>query len=343
MRKRETSIRGEFLREFIHDFVNETPLKKPIQTGEFRKNPKEMEWNCPKGYSYAIFPYKKFNMEYLRPKKGNTGRVVLQLHGGGYIGPMKNIYRTMAVRYSKILHGGDVLTIDYRVAPKHPYPAALDDAFAAYLWLIEEQEYDPSQIIIAGDSAGGGLTLALLMYLRDNDYPLPLAAVLMSPWTDLTCSGSSHSVNFKNDPLFGNTTESMLYGSEYIGDADPRTPYISPLFGHFRKLPPMLFQVGGYEVLLSDSIDAHRKALSDGCDSTISIYPGMFHEFQMSLNMIAESKRAWEEVDTYIRGMYGLPQPNRSKRLIKNPQMHKVLEEKLVELKSKIEKEKDEK
>ena len=343
MRKRETSIRGEILRGFIHDFVYETPLKKPIQTGEFRKNPKEMEWNCPKGYSYAIFPYKKFNMEYLRPKKGNTGRVVFQLHGGGYIGPMKNIYRTMAVRYSKILHGGDVLTIDYRVAPQHPYPAALEDAFAAYLWLIEEQEYDPDQIIIAGDSAGGGLAFALMMYLRDHDYPLPLAAVLMRPWTDLTCSGSSHFFNFKNDPLFGNTTESMLYGSEYIGNADPRTPYLSPLFGHFRKLPPMLFQVGDYEVLLSDSIDAHKKARADGCDATLSVYEGMFHEFQMSLNMIPESKRAWEEVDVYIRGMYNLPQSNRSKRLIKNPQMQKVLEEKLVELKSKIEKEKDEK
>lgn len=343
MRKRETSIRGEFLREFIHDFVNETPLKKPIQTGEFRKNPKELDWNCPKGYTYAIFPYKRFDMEYLRPKKGNTGRVILQLHGGGYIGPMKNIYRTMAVRYSKILHGGDVLTIDYRVAPKHPYPAALEDAVAAYLWLTEEQEYKPEQIMLAGDSAGGGLALALMMYLRDNDYPLPMGAVLMSPWTDLTCSGSSHSFNFKNDPLFGNTTESMLYGSAYIGSSDPRTPYMSPLFGHFHKLPPMLFQVGDYEVLLSDSIDAHRKAVADGCDSRLSVYEGMFHEFQMSLNMIPESKRAWEEAADFIRRRYGLPNPNRSKPLQNRQEMQKVLEEKLGELRTKLEKEKEDK
>ena len=279
-------------------------------------------------------------MEYLRPKMGNTGRVILQLHGGGYIGPMKNIYRTMAVRYSKILNGGDVLTIDYRVAPKHPYPAALEDAVAAYLWLIEEQEYDPKKVLIAGDSAGGGLALALMMYLRDNDYPLPLGAVLMSPWTDLTCNGSSYSTNFKNDPLFGNSTESMLYGSEYIGSADPRDPYISPLFGHFRKLPPLLFQVGDYEMLLSDSLDAHKKALADGCDSTLSVYEGMFHEFQMSLNMIPESKRAWEEAAVFIRGKYGLPQPNRSKRLIKNQNVQKVLEVKMEELRAKIEKEK---
>lgn len=317
MRKQETSIRGKIVRNFIHDFVNETPLKKPIQTGAFRKNPKEPDWICPKGYSYAVFPYRKFTMEYLRPKKGNTGRVMLQLHGGAYIGPMKNIYRTMAVRYSKILHGGDVLTIDYRVAPKDPYPAALEDAFAAYLWLIEEQEYKPEQVVFAGDSAGGGLALALLMYLRDNDYPLPAGAVLMSPWTDLTCNGTSYSINFKNDPLFGNATESMLYDSDYIGTEDPRNPYISPLFGHFRKLPPLLFQVGSYEMLLSDSLDTHKKALADGCISKLSVYDGMFHEFQMSLNMIPESKRAWEEAAEFIRNRYGLPQQNRSRRLIR--------------------------
>lgn len=317
VRKQETSIRGKIVRNFIHDFVNETPLKTPIQTGTFRKNPKEPDWICPKGYSYAVFPYRKFMMEYLRPKKGNTGRVILQLHGGAYIGPMKNIYRTMAVRYSKILHGGDVLTIDYRVAPKNPYPAALEDAFAAYLWLIEEQEYRPEQIMLAGDSAGGGLALALMMYLRDNDYPMPLGAVLMSPWTDLTCNGTSYSVNFKNDPLFGNTTQSMLYDSDYIGSEDPRNPYISPLFGHFRKLPPLLFQVGSYEMLLSDSLDTHKKALADGCYSKLSIYDGMFHEFQMSLNMIPESKRAWKEAAEFIRRRYGLSQQNRSRRLIR--------------------------
>ncbi len=327
MRKRVTSIRGEIVRKFIHDFVNETPLKKPIQTGEFRRNPKEPEWNCPKGYLYAVFPYRGFNMEYLRPKKGNTGRVLLQLHGGAYIGPMKNIYRTLAVRYSKILHGGDVLTIDYRVAPAYPYPAALEDAVAAYLWLIEEQEYKPEQIMLAGDSAGGGLALALLMYLRDNDYPLPSGAVLMSPWTDLTCSGSSYSTNFKNDPLFGNSYESMLFDSDYIGNADPRIPYISPLFGHFRKLPSLLFQAGSYEMLLSDSMEAYKKAKADGCDSRLSVYEGMFHEFQMSLNMIPESKKAWEEVTGFIREKYDLPQLNHSRRLMKNQKIYKVLEE----------------
>ena len=312
MRKREVSIRGEILRKFIHNFVNETPLKKPIQTGEFRKNPKEPEWKCPAGFLYTTFSYQNFVMEYLRPKKGNTGRVVLQLHGGGYIGPMKNVYRTLAVRYSKLAERADVLTVDYRVAPEHTYPAALEDAVAAYLWLVQEQEYAPDKILLAGDSAGGGLALALLMYLRDHSLPLPLGAILMSPWTDLTCSGVSHQINHKNDPLFGNTEESMLYESDYIGEHDPKLPYISPLFGSFNGLPPMLFQVGGFEVLLSDSIDAWEKAVAAGCEARITVYPEMFHEFQMSMNLIPESKKAWEEAEEFVRERFGLPECGRN-------------------------------
>lgn len=254
-------------------------------------------------------------MEYLRPKKGNTGRVILQLHGGGYIGPMKNIYRTMAVRYSKLLKGGDVLAIDYRVAPEYRYPAALEDAVAAYMWLVEEQEYSPDKIMVAGDSAGGGLTLALLMYLRDHNMPLPKGAILMSPWTDLTCSGESHQFNYEKDPLFGNTKESMLYDSDYIGENDPEMPYISPVFGDFKGLPAMLYQVGSLEVLLSDSEEAHRKALESGCESVLSVYEGMFHEFQMSLNLIPESKRAWEEVKAFVCERYGLKARNRGRKL----------------------------
>ncbi len=315
MQKRATSIRGEIARKFIHNFVNETPLKKPIQTGEFRRHPKESEWICPPGYNYGLFSHKGFGMEYLRPRKGNTGRVILQLHGGGYIGPMKNIYRTIAVRYSQILKGGDVLTIDYRVAPEHKYPAALEDAVAAYLWLVEEQEYSPDKIMIAGDSAGGGLALALMMYLRDHNMPLPKGAILMSPWTDLTCSGESHTFNFEKDPLFGNTKESMLYDSDYIGECDPTIPYISPMFGNYEGLPAMLYQVGSYEMLLSDSQVAHEKAVRAGCESRLSVYDGMFHDFQMSMNLIPESKQAWKEATDFIQEKLDLSKRNQSRKL----------------------------
>lgn len=167
MSRKTVSMIGNLTRDMMSD-VMETSLKKPIQTGEFRKNPVEPAWRCPAEYIYELVKTEQFVMEYLKPKQAVTGRVILQLHGGGYIGPMKNIYRRFAVKYSQISFGADVLTPDYRVAPEHPYPAALEDAVYAYRWLLEEKKYQPSQIVVAGDSAGGGLALALCLYAKDH-------------------------------------------------------------------------------------------------------------------------------------------------------------------------------
>lgn len=295
MRNKKVSIRGGLMRDMIHDIM-ETSLGKPIQTGEFRKNPVEPAWVCPSGYEYEIIENGPFKMEFLKPEGVVTGRAVLQLHGGGYIGPMKNIYRKFAVRYSRLSFGGDVLTADYRVAPEYPYPAALEDALHAYQWLVKEKRYRPGQIVIAGDSAGGGLALALCLYLRDHGLPQPAGLVLMSPWADVTCSGDSYDFNFEKDPLFGNSRETMLYNSPYIGDADPRDPYLSPVFGDFRGLPAMLLQAGSHEMLLSDTLAAAENARQAGVRRRVSVYEGMFHVFQMSMDLIPESREAWDEV-----------------------------------------------
>ena len=243
-------------------------------------------------------------MEYLKPKQAVTGRVILQLHGGGYIGPMKNIYRRFAVKYSQISFGADVLTPDYRVAPEHPYPAALEDAVYAYRWLLEEKKYQPSQIVVAGDSAGGGLALALCLYAKDHGLPLPAGIITMSPWTDVSLSGASYEENYTIDPLFGNSKENMLYQCSYIGNANPKNPYLSPLFGDFEGFPPMLMQVGAYEVLLDDTRAAAKKARAEGVKVRCSVYDGMFHVFQMGLDLIPESREAWEEVAEYLRIIY---------------------------------------
>ena len=253
MRTDKVSLRGKLMGDMMRNMMD-SAMGRRIQTGELRKNPVEPAWVCPAGYEYEMIQMEHFPMEYLQPAKVSTGRVIYQLHGGGYIGPMKNIYRDFAVYYSKKSMGGDVLTIDYRVAPEYPYPAALLDAVAAYQWLLEERQYAPEKIVVAGDSAGGGLALALVMYLRDHKIPMPAGLVLMSPWTDLTCSGESHETNFHRDPQFGGTTDNLLHNSVYIGDADPTEPYLSPMFGWFEKLPPVLMQVGSEEVLLSDTL-----------------------------------------------------------------------------------------
>lgn len=303
MSKEKISRIGTMTRDMIGD-VMDVALRKPFQTGELRKNPVEPAWRCPSGYRYEIVEAENFVMEYLQPEQAVTGRVILQLHGGGYIGPMKNIYRRFAVRYSKISLGADVLTPDYRVAPEHKFPAALEDAFFAYRWLLEEKGYQPSQIVLAGDSAGGGLALALCHYLKDHHVPLPVGVILMSPWTDLTLQGASYETNYEIDPLFGNSKENMIYQCSYIGDADPKNPYLSPLYGDFSGFPPMLFQVGGHEVLLDDTREAAKKAEQAGVKVHCSVYDGMFHVFQMGLDLIPESREAWAEAEEYLQRIY---------------------------------------
>lgn len=303
MRKKDVSMIGNLTRDMISD-VMETALKKPIQTGEFRKNPVEPAWRCPSGYLYEMIDTENFTMEYLRPENAVTGRVILQLHGGGYIGPMKNIYRRFAVKYSKISYGADVLSVDYRVAPEHAFPAALDDVVWAYRWLIEEKNFRPAHIVVAGDSAGGGLALSLCMYLKDHKLPLPGGIIAMSPWTDVTLAGESYEANYEIDPLFGNSKENMLYQCSYIGDADVKNPYLSPLYGDYKDFPLLLLQVGSFEVLLSDSRSVAAKARAAGVKVRLSVYEGMFHVFQMGLDLIPESREAWEEAAEFLRIVY---------------------------------------
>ena len=321
-RNKDISIRGALVRDMMKNMM-ESAKGNPFQTGEYRMNPVEPAWICPSGYEYMIVELEHFNMEYLRPQNVSTGRVILQLHGGGYIGPMKNIYRDFAVRYSKRSMGSDVLTIDYRVAPEYPYPAALEDAVRAYRWLLEEKQYDPKHIIIAGDSAGGGLTLALALYLRDHKMALPAGLITMSPWADVTCSGESYDTNYTRDPQFGNTRESMLYHSPYIGEADPHDPYLSPVFGTYEGMPPILMQAGGDEMLLSDTLRVAEKFRKAQRKLRVTVYDGMFHMFQMALNMIPESKEAWEEVTRFLHIIYSLDQKpdGRVVRRIKSERM----------------------
>lgn len=295
---RDSSISGALLRDLITD-ITSTSSGHKLQNGEYRKHPVEPRWHCPRRYELEDLSMPHFSMEYLTPKKLEDDRVVLQLHGGGYIGPMKNIYRTFATYYSRALGGGRVLTIDYRVAPEHPYPAALEDARAAYEWLLTQ--YPPGKIFVAGDSAGGGLAMALVHALKERGRPLPAGVIAMSPWTDLTAGGESYVTNFEKDPLFGRTRDSMLFHLDYVGEHDPKDPLISPLFGDFTGFPPMLIQVGSYEMLLSDSLLAAEKARSCGVRVRCTVYEGMFHVFQMARGAIPESRQAWMEIRELLK------------------------------------------
>lgn len=174
----------------------------------------------------------------------------------------------------------------------------------AYEWLLKNG-YREDQIIVAGDSAGGGLALALCLCLKENGRALPCGIVAMSPWTDMTASGPSYEENFENDPLFGGTEDSMIYNREYAAGEDLTNPYLSPLFGEYEGFPPMLIQVGSYEMLLSDSVLLAQKAKEVGVKVRLSIYEGMFHVFQMAPLTLPECKRAWVEIGHFIDEISG--------------------------------------
>lgn len=298
----ESSPRGRVLRDLVYWFNNDLSIGKKIKSGELRKKmvKAEPEWKIPDEYNMTQMELEHFTMRLLSLKcNPNFSKVILQLHGGGYIGAIRNIYYDFAVLYSERSKGCAVLCPDYRVAPEDPYPAALEDAVTSYQWLLDHG-YKGEQIILAGDSAGGGLAMALTMYLRNHQMPLPCGIIAMSPWADVTAGGESYETNYTVDPLFGNTKESMIYINDYPGDHDKTDPYISPAFGDFTGFPPMLIQVGSTEMLLSDAMTVTEKAREKGGKVRLSVYEDMFHVFQMAGMLIPESKKAWAEVEKFI-------------------------------------------
>ena len=301
----EVSIRGRVIRDMIAHFSNDNLIGQKIKSGEFRKKLVEPKWRCPGCFSVENVSLPNFPMEFLRSRESpRQDYVILQLHGGGYIGAMRNAYRSFAGLYCGASKGMGVLTIDYRVAPEHPFPAALEDAAEAFAWL-RSRGWHSRQIIVAGDSAGGGLALALCMYLKEHNRRLPGGLVLMSPWADLTASGPSYEDNYERDPLFGGTRDSLIYNRDYVGRHDPRHPYLSPMFGEYWGFPPMLIQAGSVEMLLSDSIGVAYKAQRQGVKVRLHIYKGMFHVFQMGIMMMPESKMAWREIGRYFEAVTG--------------------------------------
>ncbi len=225
---------------------------------------------------------------------------ILHLHGGGYVGAMRQHYRKMAGLYSEVSHGAAVLTVDYRVAPEHTFPAALDDARAAYEYLLD-LGYSEKQIVLAGDSAGAGLALSLCHVLKSEWRGQPAGIIAMSPWADVTASGESYEKNYEIDPVFGNARSELIFDNPYIEGVNPKDPRVSPMFGDFTGFPPMLIQVGTDEMLLSDSETVAAKAKAVGVKVRFTKYQGMFHVFQLAGTIMDESKAAWAEVGRFMQ------------------------------------------
>lgn len=224
------------------------------------------------------------------------------LHGGGFSSGSINTHREMAARLH-LASGARVFLIDYRLAPEHPFPAGLNDTLIAYRWLLS-QGIAAEQLAIGGDSAGAALAAAALLALRDANTPLPAAAVLLSPWLDLTQSGPTMVSRAEFDPL---TTQRALQRAAdlYLGDQDATQPLASPLYGNMHDLPPMLLQVGDHEVLLSDSTRFAERAQAAGVDVHLEVWEEMWHVWHGWAGVLPEGQQAIERVGAFLHEHLG--------------------------------------
>ena len=227
---------------------------------------------------------------------------LLYLHGGGYVSGSGAYYLAMAAHVSVATECA-VLLPDYRLAPEHPFPAALKDCIRAHEWLLSwgpEGAAEAQATFIGGDSAGGGLTLATLLALRDSRLPLPKGGIALSPFADLTLEGESIRTEAGLDPIM--SPRSLPdFVALYLGDADARDPLVSPVFGDYAGIPPLLFQVGEHEIIREDSVQAAEKARAGGVEVTLEIWPGMFHVFQSHEPLLPEARQAVDHIGEFVR------------------------------------------
>ena len=236
--------------------------------------------------------------EWIYAPNATDDRVLMYLHGGGYmIGSMRT-HRVPLSRLSRA-SGARVLGLDYRLAPENPFPAAVEDSVAAYRWLLSEGT-DPKKIAIGGDSSGGGLTVATLVALRYFGEPLPASGISHSGWTDLANTGETMTTKAEEDPVVDRELLDNA-ATVYLGDRDRKTPLASPFYADLRGLPPLLVQAGSAEVLLDDSVNFAERAKAAGVDVTLEVWDDMPHIWQAFATFLPEGQQAIDHCGEFIR------------------------------------------
>ncbi|WP_298706680.1 alpha/beta hydrolase [uncultured Veillonella sp.] len=231
-----------------------------------------------------------------------SDRVVLQLHGGAYVAGMSDAHRVLAMKIGTLLDADQVYSVDYRLAPAHVYPAALDDAVEAYKGLLDKG-INPNHLIVVGDSAGGNLALALSLYLKEHNMPQPGALLLASPWTDFEHKdNTSRITNDSKDQVLGLGTplNGAVKNPVYVGDIALDDPRLSPIYADLSGLPPMLIQTGGNELFVTENEALAAKATSDGVIVTFTVYPGMPHDFALLLPEMDDSVQSLVEMRDFV-------------------------------------------
>lgn len=296
------SLRAELLRLSLKTVKRMKATRQPgdISLANIRRRLQLFESMVPRppaGTKTTVIDVDGINAVETLVRQARTDRYVLYFHGGGYAFGSERLVRDFTWRLGAAA-GAGVLYFDYRLAPEHPFPAAVEDAGKVYRWLAGRM--DPARIVFIGDSSGGGLLLATLYKMRDEGFALPGAAVAISPWTDLALTGPSLRGNAKLDPMM-DIERLPTFAQRYLGEADPRHPYASPLYGDASGLPPILIQVGSDEILRDDAIRMAAKLRAAGGDVELEEWPRMPHVWHHYARLIPEGRHAIERIGKFVQ------------------------------------------
>ena len=307
------SVRGRIF-SMITSMQNINPSANPDAVEKMKKMAeKYLDVKLPRGYIFEKKKTQNGTKYHIIQRNGreNAKKVLYYLHGGCYIAGLTNNYHSFVRDFCDMEESITVVLLDYKTAPEYKYPVQLDEAEDIWNELTVIQGYRPENIIIGGDSSGGNLALALLLKIRDKGKKMPAGAFLLSPWTDMTMSGKSYIRNYQKDVEIGErkaalTEEKrkMLMDSDiysFIGNADRKSPYLSPLFASYEGFPPMFFAVGESEMLLDDTLGVVKKLKKAYIPVICDRKPDMFHSYVLYKNMMPESKESFIKIKNFVR------------------------------------------
>lgn len=286
-------------RHLMKGKLNPEVVDETFSVDEFRRSVDKQSARAkmPKGVAVTPVTVADMYAEWITPEGAPEDKVILYIHGGGFMSGSCLTHRMHVAKFA-LGTGVKALLFDYRLAPEHPYPAAVDDCLGAYRWL-QAAGYAPANIVVAGESAGGTLTLALLVALRDLALPLPSGGVSISPVTDLTCNAPSFLRNYKTDIAPFNSWK--IWTQYYIADNNPALPWLSPLMADLTGLPPMLLCIGTGEIHYDDTVNFAAKARKQGDDVTLLEYEGMCHAFPILAPLFPEATDAMAKICAFMR------------------------------------------
>jgi len=293
------SVQAELLRLALR-LLKRCQGRRLLPVATVRRRLKHIERFVPRppaGTQTTVIDGSGVNAVRVIVREALSDRCVLYFHGGAYAVGTAALLQDFTWRIGAAARAC-VLYFDYRLAPEHPFPAALEDAVTVYRWLLKE--FEPGRIAFVGDSAGGGLLLGTLYKLREEGLALPAAAVAVSPWTDLALTGPSLQLNAAADPML-NVARLPGLASGYLGGADPRNHYASPLYGDACGLPPILIHVGSDEILRDDAIRMAERLRAAACEVEIEVWPRMPHAWHLYARILPEGRRAIERIGTFLQ------------------------------------------